>query len=130
MEGTGLMMNTKNFADTMRENLLLALVLAVALLVFGSWMLTGESRPYHAGNVGNVEPTGRWGAFELLLRYSVLDLDDAPVQGGREHDWTLGANWYLTTHFKVQLNVVRAWSDRGGSSLDPRIFEARVQLMF
>ncbi|MFO1505904.1 MAG: porin [Lysobacterales bacterium] len=51
---------------------------------------------------------------------------DAPVQGGREHDWTLGANWYLTTHFKVQLNVVRAWSDRGGSSLDPRIFEARV----
>ena len=35
MEGTGLMMNTKNFADTMRENLLLALVLAVALLGAG-----------------------------------------------------------------------------------------------
>ncbi len=98
--------------------------------VFGSWMLTGESRPYHAGNVGNAEPTGRWGAFELLLRYSALDLDDGPVQGGREHDWTLGANWYLTTHFKVQLNVVRAWSDRGDRSLDPRIFEARIQLMF
>jgi len=98
--------------------------------VFGSWVLTGEARPYAGGNVGNLKPKGRWGAWELLLRYSRLDLDDGPVRGGREHDWTLGANWYLTSHFKFQANYVWASSDKGGLPLDPRIFELRAQISF
>src|SRR5262249_20225184 len=61
--------------------------------VFGSWIVTGESRPYKGGNVGNIKPAGPWGAVELLLRYSELDLNSGPLQGGKEHDWTLGANW-------------------------------------
>ncbi|GAA0723390.1 OprO/OprP family phosphate-selective porin [Dokdonella soli] len=95
--------------------------------VFGSWVLSGESRPYSGGNI---KPKGRWGAWELLLRYSELDLNDGAIQGGREHDWTLGANWYLTEHFKLQANVIRAWSDKGNLSLDPTIFEARAQIYF
>ncbi|HEY6894652.1 MAG TPA: porin [Rhodanobacteraceae bacterium] len=98
--------------------------------IFGSWVLTGESRPYAKGNTDNIKPKNRWGAFELLLRYSEIDLDDAPVQGGREHDWTLGANWYLTSHFKFQANYIKAYSDKGNLSLDPTIFELRGQLMF
>lgn len=98
--------------------------------VFGSWMLTGESRPYSGGNVSNIKPKGRWGAWELLVRYSELDLDDGPIQGGSEHDWTIGANWYLTEHFKLQANLIRAWSDKGNLSLDPTIFETRVQIYF
>jgi len=98
--------------------------------VFGSWVLTGESRPYGGGNVGNIKPSGRWGAWELLLRYSELDLDDGAIQGGREHDWTMGANWYLDDHFKLQANVIRAWSDKGNLALDPQIFEARAQIHF
>ncbi len=97
---------------------------------FGSWVVTGESRPYSAGNVGNIKPKGRWGAWEVLLRYSELDLNDGLVQGGKEHDWTLGANWYLTQHFKFQANVIRAWSDKGNLSLDPKIFELRAQIYF
>ena len=97
---------------------------------FGSWVVTGESRPYSGGNVGNIKPKGRWGAWELLLRYSRLDLDDGAVQGGTEHDWTLGANWYLTEHFKLQANLIRAWSDKGNLSLDPHIIEARAQIYF
>ncbi|MGN6520285.1 MAG: OprO/OprP family phosphate-selective porin [Dokdonella sp.] len=98
--------------------------------VFGSWVLTGESRPYSGGNVGNIKPKGRWGAWELLLRYSALDLNDGPVRGGKEHDWTLGANWYLTQHFKFQANYIQATSDKGNLSLDPRIFELRAQIQF
>jgi phosphate-selective porin OprO/OprP len=98
--------------------------------VFGSWVITGESRPYSAGNVGNIKPKGKWGAWELLLRYSELDLNDGSIHGGKEHDWTLGANWYLTQHFKLQANFIRAWSDKGTLALDPKIIEARAQIYF
>ena len=98
--------------------------------VFGSWVLTGESRPYANGNVGNIKPKGKWGAVELLLRYSELDLNSSPVLGGKEHDWTLGANWYLTEHLKFQANYIRATSEKGNLQLDPRIVEARVQIYF
>lgn len=98
--------------------------------VFGSWVLTGESRPYRGGNVGNIVPSRAWGAVELALRYSELDLDDASVAGGREHDWTVGANWYLGRHLRLQANYVRAFSDRRGVGVDPHIVEVRVALAF
>lgn len=98
--------------------------------LFASWVATGESRPYRAGNVGNVNPDGRGGAWEFLLRYSTIDLDDGAIRGGREHDWTLGANWYLDDHFKFQANYIRASIDRGSLAIDPRIFELRAQLAF
>lgn len=98
--------------------------------VFASWVATGESRPYSGGNTGNIKPKGRWGALEFALRYSTLDLDDGGVAGGREHDWTIGANWYLTSHFKVQANWIRASRDRGDLSIDPRIVEVRGQIQF
>jgi len=103
---------------------------ASGFYAFGSWVITGESRPYSNGNVGNIKPAGVWGAWELLLRYSEIDLNDGPVQGGKEHDWTLGANWYLTEHFKFQANYIKAYSDKGNLSLDPTIFELRAQIMF
>ena len=96
----------------------------------GSWLLTGESKPYKAGAFSNPAPKRDWGAVELAVRYSTFDLNDGPIHGGREHDWTLGANWYLTTHFKFQANYIRATSDRGNLSLDPKIVEVRAQLSF
>ena len=98
--------------------------------IFGSWVATGESRPYSNGNTNNIVPKNPWGAFEFLLRYSELDLNDGPIQGGKEHDWTLGANWYLTKYFKFQANYIRAWSDKGNLSIDPKIFELRAQIYF
>lgn len=98
--------------------------------VFGTWLLTGESRGYKAGSVSGVTPRREWGAWELALRYATLDLDDGAVMGGREHDWTLGVNWYLGTHFKLQANYIRAFSDRGKLPLDPTIYALRAQLAF
>lgn len=98
--------------------------------VYGSWVLTGESRPYAAGAVSNIKPEHDYGAVELLARYSRLDLDDAGIDGGRQHAWTLGANWYLTSHFKFQANYVKADVSRAGTHTKPDIVELRAQVMF
>jgi phosphate-selective porin OprO/OprP len=97
---------------------------------FASWVATGESRPYKGGNVGNVQPSRPWGALELALRYSTVDLNGGNIQGGREHDWTLGANWYLGKHLKLQANYIRAFSDRKQLAVDPHIVELRAQIAF
>lgn len=98
--------------------------------VFASWVATGESRPYADGNVGSVRPKGRYGALEFALRYSELDLDDGTVAGGRERDWTLGANWYINRHLKLQANYVHAQSSRRGLATDPNVVEIRAQVEF
>ncbi|WP_300616987.1 OprO/OprP family phosphate-selective porin [Dokdonella sp.] len=105
--------------------------------VQGSWVLTGESRPYKNGTIGNIRPMNDFGAFEVALRYSSLDLNDGPVLGGKEDNWTLGANWYLGQHLKFQANYIWASSTKyyGGTvkknvDIDPRVLEARVQIYF
>ncbi len=98
--------------------------------VFASYVLTGESRPYSAGNVDMVKPANAYGAVEVLARYSRLDLDDGNVFGGRQHDWTFGANWYLTNHFKFQLNYVRANAERAGVQFKPNSVDVRAQVQF
>ena len=95
-----------------------------------SWVLTGESRPYNAGAVANIKPAHDYGAVELLARYSRLDLDDGSILGGRQHDLTLGANWYLTSHFKFQANYVKVDASRRGVHSTPEIFELRAQMHF
>ena len=105
--------------------------------VFGSWVITGESRPYENGNVGNLKPARSWGAVELLVRYDEVDLTDrgAGVFGGKEHNITVGANWYILTHFRVQANYI--WvheagnkTYNNGNAIDPKIFGLRAQIIF
>lgn len=96
----------------------------------GSWVLTGETRPYSGNNVGNVKPARTWGAVELLARYGTLDLDDGAVAGGRQRDLTLGLNWYLTRYFKFQANYTRVRADRGPLSADPEVAQVRAQVQF
>lgn len=97
---------------------------------FTTWILTGESRSYANANLSDVNPVGTWGAVELALRYSTLDLDDGTILGGTEHDWTVGANWYLTKYLKLQGNYVHATSDRRDLRIDPNVVEVRAQIMF
>ena len=104
--------------------------------VSGSWVLTGESRRYQNGYIGTLTPARDYGAFEIAARYSKLDLNDGPVYGGSGHDWTIGANWYLGRHLKIQANYVRAYSTKYYSGpkryldFDPAIFELRGQVYF
>ena len=84
--------------------------------VYGSWFVTGETRPFRAGNFDRIRPRkdfskkGGTGAVELLVRYDQIDVGDTPVAAralNTAHSYTAGANWYLTPNFKLQFNYIR-----------------------
>jgi len=73
--------------------------------VFGTWMLTGESRDYKNGYIGNVKPAHEYGAFEVVARYSELNLNDSPFWVANS---MIGpsARMVLGNHLKFQANYV------------------------
>lgn len=83
--------------------------------VQGGWTITGEPRRYNIATAGFDAPRaakpfdprkGQWGALELGLRYSNLDLNyrsggpgnpalPGAIRGGEQNIVSLGLNWYL-----------------------------------
>lgn len=122
--------------------------------VYGSWFVTGESRPYEAdeGRFGRVKPNnnfsikkGGLGAFELAVRYSQLDLNDASagftggandgsagVWGGQEDNVTVGLNWYFNPQVKLMANYIAVDTDNNATvpNDDPNIYQMRMQVDF
>lgn len=96
--------------------------------VFGSYFLTGESRNYYPrfGTFWRVNPEepfslskNQWGAWELLARFSHLDLNDGignvaggGVRGGKANSYTIGLNWYMNAFVRMMLNYVHTESDK------------------
>jgi phosphate-selective porin OprO/OprP len=87
------------------------------LYIYATYFLTGEFRSYKLAEAAfdRVRPNhnflssdGGWGAWEVLARFSRLDLDDGVARGGVLNDVTLGLNWYLNPNVKVMLNYVFA----------------------
>ena len=116
--------------------------------VQGVWNITGEKFGYKAGvpttPLPNEPASGMW---QVGLRYDAIDLNDgsltpgAPpvvngVLGGKEHNITLGVNWYWHSNFKFMLNYVNVHSDKYNTTTlttlkdDPNIIEARAQFYF
>jgi len=92
--------------------------------IYAAYMLTGEHVPYKrkSGTIDRVTPfqnfvlvdcgdgiASGWGAWQVALRYSYLDLTDNDVQGGIEENVTLGLVWYLNANSSLQFNAV--WGD-------------------
>lgn len=102
--------------------------------VYGSWFVAGGQRAYDArtGSFAPVRPDGRWGALELALRYSVIDLEDGPITGGEERNWTLGLNWYINRNTRVMVNLVHAEADpsRDGGAEGLDAIQSRLQFFF
>ena len=76
---------------------------------FISWFVTGETRPWvvNEGEFGQILPNNKkWGAFELLARFSHLNLSDekALIYGGKANNITLGVNWYVNPNIRFYLN--------------------------
>ncbi len=103
-----------------------------------AYFLTGEHRPYNKKNgvLGRVVPKKPFGhcgsgAWEIAGRWSMLDLNDDTIRGGRLHDVTGGLNWYLNQHTKFQLNYIHAFlnSSVNGDS-DADIVAVRAQVDF
>lgn len=92
---------------------------------YAAYMLTGETRPFKAGNFDRIRPfhelgNGGLGAFEVALRYDHLDLSGTPVlarSGNQASSVTAGLNWYFNPYAKLMFNWVRFWGDN--SPLDP-----------
>lgn len=93
-----------------------------------SFFLTGENRTYNKqfGSIDRVHPfedffrvrtgggsivTGK-GAWEVATRYSVINLNDANIQGGNLRDITFGLNWYLNAYTRVKWEIIHADLDR------------------
>jgi phosphate-selective porin OprO and OprP len=105
----------------------------------GSWFVTGESRPYDrtAGLFGRVVPRrdfsftgGGLGALEVGARYSHVDLNDGPVNGGVMDLGTIGLTWYWNPYTKMKLNYIVGGVKGGSQSGRLQIFQARVEFDF
>jgi phosphate-selective porin OprO/OprP len=112
--------------------------------VFGSHILTGEQRLYDTseGVFYGVIPkqnfslaNGTWGAVEVALRLSAMNLDSHALSGGRQRDVTLGLNWYLNPSTRMMFNYVHALVN--GRANPPvvdggraNIFQTRLQVEF
>ncbi|HEU4549818.1 MAG TPA: porin [Rhizomicrobium sp.] len=85
-----------------------------------AWSLTGESRRYDAATASfrGLKPAhslgtdGGFGAFEMVARYSRIDLDYQPslqpaaggITGGVQDVWAIGLNWYPTGGLRFALD--------------------------
>jgi phosphate-selective porin OprO/OprP len=102
------------------------------------YSLTGERHEYNRefGYLDRLVPdnplsAGGIGAWELAARLSTLDLQDTLIDGGRIHDLTLGLNWFLNNHTRLQFNYIHAWVDRapvGDNEAD--IYASRLAVDF
>lgn len=79
-----------------------------------SYFFTGESRAYKKGTFDGVKPLSDAGAWELVLRYSSIDLAEVPgdtddVTGPLQADTlALGINYYATGRARLMLNVAKS----------------------
>ncbi len=91
------------------------------------YFLTGEYQAYDRGEgtFGRVLPNSNlrmkrgagvtgWGAWQVGVRFSYLDLNDKAIRGGTLYDWTIGLNWFLNPNMKVQLNYILEHRDQPG----------------
>ncbi len=84
------------------------------------YFLTGEHQAYEKkeGVFGRVIPNrsllfakdavSSWGAWQVGLRFSYLDLNDKAIDGGQIKDLTIGLNWFLNPNMKIQGNYLLA----------------------
>jgi phosphate-selective porin OprO/OprP len=100
--------------------------------VTAAWMLTGESRPYIRafGWAGGVTPKSRYGAVELVVRYSQLDFNTDVIDGGVLKRWGFGVNWWASTQWKIGLSYGDANLNRFDTRGNTRMLLARLLWMY
>lgn len=110
----------------------------------GGYILTGEKRSYSAssGSYRTVTPSrpfdwrmGGWGAWEIAARYSMIDLNDKDILGGRQENVTLGLNWYVNNNIRFLFNYINGKVDKrsgGGGDIGARYqaVGSRAQIAF
>ena len=105
--------------------------------LFAAYLFTGETHPYKAisGVFEDVIPKrtffeGGWGAWELAMRLSYVDLTSGPIQGGMFSKLTALVNWYLNAALRLEAAYGYGLLDRDGRTGGMHMFQTRVQLQF
>jgi phosphate-selective porin OprO/OprP len=100
-----------------------------------SWLLTGEIRQYNevGGFFREISPKkpvtqGGRGAWELVSRYSYIDLDGGTLRGGRFGRFTEQLNWYLSENIRVEINYGYGHLNRFDLGGNTHFFQTRIQL--
>jgi phosphate-selective porin OprO and OprP len=110
-----------------------------------TYVLTGESASYKG--VIPLHPFSmkdkQWGAFEVVARFSILDVDDKVFSSGfaklsasasKADSWGIGVNWYLSLNARCLLNYEQTKFEEGGVNGGNRPAEhlvlSRIQLQF
>jgi phosphate-selective porin OprO/OprP len=108
------------------------------------WILTGENASF--SGVTPLHPfnphTGNWGAFQMVARYSELDIDNAAFDGfansatsaSAAQAWSAGLNWFLNKNIRVNASFSHTTFTGGGgvgvTRQSENVFFTRVQLAF
>ncbi len=105
----------------------------------GSWFLTDDVRSYIAnkGEYGKIKPKsivgkGGIGAWQLAMRFSSVDLNDADITGGDAQNFSLGLNWFATNNIRMSANYINVLDVNGGAGDgdEPEAFQMRAQVEF
>lgn len=99
--------------------------------ITGSYLLTGEQRKFKKGEFLALKPQAASGAWELVARYSYLDVRDRGL-GSKAAIVTLGVNYYYRRDLKLMLALLHP--DISGSvrhdDPDGNAASIRIQYLF
>jgi phosphate-selective porin OprO and OprP len=117
--------------------------------VAAGWVLTGEDATFTGVTPRNAfDPrAGKWGAFQVVGRYSELNIDDAafplyanPASASSAQAWSAGLNWYLNKNLMLKASYSHTTFTGGGGAgatapatvtrQPEQVFFTRVQLSF
>lgn len=100
-----------------------------------SWLATGETRAYNTrgGFFNAVSPRrpvyqGGPGAWEIVARFSYIDLDSRALHGGRFWRFTPMVNWHLSDNARLEMAYGYGSLDRFGLVGATQFFQTRLQL--
>lgn len=107
------------------------------------WVLTGEDAGFRGVRPSRpFKPGESLGAFEVVARHGVLDIDDdafplfadPAVAARKAEGWSAGVNWYLTANLKLVLNYLQTDFEGGAAAGADRPTEkavfSRLQVSF
>lgn len=99
-----------------------------------SYTFTGESRPYYTesaiygfAQVNRPIFKGGPGAWDIVLRFSTLDLDDGLIKGGKFWRLTPQVNWYATKNIRLEFMYGYGILNRFNMKGATQFFQSRVQ---
>jgi phosphate-selective porin len=97
-----------------------------------SYVLTGEHRPYDkkVAYARRILPQHPYGAWELVGRYSHIDVADGLVDGGVFDRGTVGINWWATRRWKVGFDYGLINLQRAGLTGLTHAFHTRLQWVY